>query len=104
MRHVGVNDGSPASQGTYGVDSVVHADPAQRSALARYAAHRKAAKYGSDGTAAARSALEQKWAHEVDPDGTLPLGERKRRIASARKAYYSRLQYLSVRARKRKQT
>ena len=50
-------------------------------------------------TAPARSAFNARFDREVDPDGVLPAAERARRAECARKAYFIRLAYLSVKAR-----
>ena len=58
------------------------------------------AKYDpKETTKAARAAFATRFEREVDPDGTLPEVERLRRAESARKAYFSRLAYLSAKAR-----
>ena len=51
-------------------------------------------------TRAARAAFEDRFVREVDPDRTLPEAERQRRAAAARKAYFTRLAYLSAKARR----
>lgn len=53
-------------------------------------------------TAAARRGLLDRFEREADPDGTLTLAERARRAEMLRKAYYTRLAYLSARARRRR--
>ena len=50
-------------------------------------------------TAAARSAFNNRFCREVDPNSVLPEGERLRRAEAAKKAYFSRLAYLSAKAR-----
>jgi hypothetical protein len=68
----------------------------ERSLRARAAAYARAAKYdGREVTAKARSAAWQKYLDEVDPDGSLPEPERKRRAESLRK---SRLLAASLKA------
>lgn len=52
-------------------------------------------------TAPARSAFNARFDREVDPDGVLPAAERARRAEYARKAYFTRLSYLSAKARAR---
>lgn len=47
-----------------------------------------------------RAGLEAKFLREVDPDGTLPDAERRRRAECARRAYYQRLALASARARR----
>ncbi|MGO9205037.1 MAG: hypothetical protein ACLQBX_02410 [Candidatus Limnocylindrales bacterium] len=51
-------------------------------------------------TKAARAAFEAKFEREVDPDGVLPLEERRRRAEMARKAHYARLALASAQARR----
>ena len=51
-------------------------------------------------TAAARLAFSSRFVDLVDPDRTLPDNERRRRAAAARKAYFTRLAYRSVQARR----
>ncbi|CAN5438245.1 hypothetical protein BH18ACT1_BH18ACT1_01110 [soil metagenome] len=53
-------------------------------------------------TAAARRAFVDRFEREVDPDGTLPEGERTRRAEAARKAHYTRLALKSAQARRRR--
>lgn len=51
-------------------------------------------------TAAARLAFSRRFVDLVDPDRTLPEAERTRRAEAARKAYFTRLAYRSVQARR----
>jgi hypothetical protein len=51
-------------------------------------------------TAPGRKAALEKFEHEVDPDGILEPAERARRAEHARKAHFTRLAYLSARARR----
>jgi len=53
-------------------------------------------------TAAARLAFSRRFVDLVDPDRTLPEDERRRRAEAARKAYFTRLAYRSVQARRAK--
>ena len=53
-------------------------------------------------TAKARQAFLGRFEREVDPDGMLPAGERQRRAAYARRAYFARLALRSARARARR--
>lgn len=55
-------------------------------------------------TAQARIAFMQRFEDEVDPDKKLSTSERERRALAARKAYFTRLAYLSVKKRRRKRT
>lgn len=76
--------------------------PAQRSLQNRYAAHRLHATHDSrELTKAGRAAFLAKFEAEVDPDGTLPEAERKRRAEHARKAYFTKLALKSAQARRR---
>ena len=76
---------------------------ADRSLIARLAAHELWARTAdpSARTAPARRALLDRFEREVDPDGALPVEERRRRTAMARQAYFARLAGASARARKR---
>lgn len=75
--------------------------PAERSLRARAAAYKLHSLYDSrELTANARSAMRDRFAREVDPDGILSPAERERRAECARKAYYSSLAAKSARARR----
>jgi hypothetical protein len=52
-------------------------------------------------TRAAREAFMDRFERKVDPDLSLPIEERQRRAEAAKKAYFTRLAYLSARARGR---
>ena len=66
--------------------------------LGAYSQH---AKYDvRETTKAARAARDQKFIDEVDPEGTLDPAERDRRVAAARKAYFTRISLLSAEARR----
>ncbi|GAA0986894.1 hypothetical protein ENKNEFLB_01939 [Nocardioides aquaticus] len=52
-------------------------------------------------TRPARDAFERRFLDEVDPDRSLPDGERARRAENARKAYFHRLALKSAQARRR---
>jgi len=52
-------------------------------------------------TAAARSSFESRWERIVDPESRLSVEERAKRAECARKAHFTRLAYLSVKARRR---
>ncbi len=57
-------------------------------------------KYDSrETTANARARFLDRFEREVDPDGTLPESERRRRAQYARKAHFARLALASSRAR-----
>jgi hypothetical protein len=49
----------------------------------------------------ARAAFEARFAREVDPDGVLPEGERRRRAMHARRAHFQRMAIASAKARAR---
>lgn len=68
-----------------------------RSRMAAYTLH--SMRDPRETTKSARAAFEDRFAREVDPDGTLAPAERARRAEAARKAYFTRLAYLSARAR-----
>lgn len=53
-------------------------------------------------TAPARKAFADRFAREVDPDGTLAPAERMRRAEHARKAYFLGLALKSAQARRKK--
>lgn len=82
------------------------ADPQERRLQARLAAHVSWSKTADPAarTAPARQAACERFEHEVDPGGTLPEAERKRRAEHARKAYFARLALLSVKARRKRGT
>jgi hypothetical protein len=74
--------------------------PAERSMRARIAAYTLHSTHDSAAlTAPARAAFKSKFERQVDPEGVLPEPERRRRAEAARKAYMTRLAYLSARAR-----
>lgn len=69
----------------------------------QFAAHRLHAQHDSrELTAAARAAFLDRFVSEVDPDHTLPEGERLRRAEHARRAYFLQLAYKSAKARRAK--
>ena len=68
---------------------------------ARMAAYMLHARYDPrETTKAARRAFNQRFLDQVDPDGRLPDAERRRRAEAARRAYFTRLAYLSARKRR----
>ncbi len=78
-------------------------DPALRVLRSRMAAYKlHSMRDARETTKAARAAFEDRFSREVDPDGILAPAERARRAAAARKAYFTRLSYLSAKARKAK--
>ncbi len=78
--------------------------PSQRSLRARLAAHELHAKVTdpSAHTAPARRAFLDRFARQVDPDGSLPAEERARRAEHAKRAYFLSLALRSSRARRNK--
>ncbi|MDP9364133.1 MAG: hypothetical protein M3Q10_07900 [Chloroflexota bacterium] len=78
-------------------------DPEEMARRGRIGAHRLHALYDSkELTAPARAAFLARFEREVDPTGSLPEEERRRRAEHARKAHFSRLARLSAHARRRK--
>ena len=74
-----------------------------RSLRARIGAYRLHSKYDSrELTAAARRAFMTRFEEQVDPQRTLPSEERARRATMARKAHFTRLAYLSAKARRQR--
>jgi hypothetical protein len=72
-----------------------------QSLRARAAAYRLQSLYDSrDLTANARTAFQDRFTKQVDPDGILPETERRRRAECARKAYYAGLAAKSAKARR----
>lgn len=53
-------------------------------------------------TAAARAAFLGRFEREVDPDGSLPPAERRRRAEAAKKLHFARLALRSAQSRRRK--
>jgi hypothetical protein len=75
--------------------------PQQRTLRAQIAANTRWSREDpKEGTRPARRAYERRFELEVDPDGTLPEAERKRRVAAAMRAHMQRLALASSRARK----
>ena len=75
-------------------------EAALRGRIGAYALH---ARYDPrETTRNARQAFLSRFLEEVDPDRTLPEGERLRRAESARKAYFARLALKSAQTRARK--
>lgn len=76
--------------------------PTERSLLARAAAHTLHSQVdGAEHTAPARKAFLDRFERQVDPDGVLEPGERRRRAEHAKKAYFTGLAAKSVAARRR---
>ncbi len=75
--------------------------PSERVMRARMAAYTLHARHDPhETTKAARSAFNQRFLDEVDPERRLPERERLRRADAARRAYFTRLAYLSARKRR----
>lgn len=83
-----------------------HLSASERTLRARLAAHSSWAntENRTARTAAATAASMSRFERQVDPDGVLDPAERARRADSARKAYYTRLAFKSVKARRAKAT
>ena len=87
-----------------------HGDPkmtplthGQRVLLGRLGAYTVHSRYdSSEIVRPAREAFMSRFERDVDPDGVLDPAERGRRADMARRAYFTRLAYLSARARARK--
>ncbi|MDQ3691866.1 MAG: hypothetical protein M3406_17900 [Chloroflexota bacterium] len=78
-------------------ESLTPAERSQRSRIGAYALH---ARYDARvTTAAARQAFDRRFLDLVDPGRRLSERERTRRAKAARKAYFTRLAYLSARRR-----
>ena len=72
--------------------------PSERVMRARMAAYMLHARHGPrETTKAARRVFNQRFLDEVDPERRLPERERLRRADAARRAYFTRLAYLSAR-------
>jgi hypothetical protein len=77
--------------------------PAERTLRSRLAAYRlHAIRDARETTKPARTAFLLRFEQEVDPDGSLPEAERRRRAESARKAYFTKLALQSAQARRRR--
>lgn len=76
--------------------------PGERKLRAQLAAHASWSKTADRKarTLPARAAADARFEREVDPDGVLPLAERRLRAESARRAYFARLALHSARARR----
>jgi len=72
--------------------------PAARTLRAKLAAHSLHAQ-GKTNTKPATEAFMRKFEKEVDPDGTLPPDERRKRAEHARRAHMARLALKSAQAR-----
>lgn len=77
--------------------------PAQRSLRARIAAYALHATHDPRVTTKpAREAFMARFEKQVDPDGTLPEQERRRRAEAAKKAYSNALALNSAKARRKR--
>lgn len=78
-------------------------DPADLALRGRIGAHLLHSRYDSKVlTAPARAAFLASFERAVDPDGSLPADERRRRAAHLRAAHFARLARLSALARRRR--
>ena len=76
--------------------------PSERVVRARMVAYMLHARYDPrETTKPARRAFNQRFLDQVDPDRRLTDHERHRRADAARRAYFTRLAYLSARSRRR---
>lgn len=74
--------------------------PEMRSLRARLAAFELHSRVDSKAhTEPARKAFLERFERAVDPDGVLPEAERRRRAELAKKAHFTRLAFLSAKAR-----
>lgn len=97
MRDKRTSSASPPSSGGKGMS------PLERTLRARAAAHAMHAKNDSQQTSAnGRAAFLASFEAQVDPDGTLPPEERRRRAEHARSAHFARLALASAKARRLK--
>ena len=95
MRDKRTSSASPPSSGAKGLS------PVERTLRARLAAHSMHAKHDArETTANGRATFLARFEAEVDPDGTLPPEERRRRAEHARSAYFTRLALAAVKARR----
>lgn len=75
--------------------------PGERTLRARMAAYALHSRYDPQQTTApARRAFASRFLDQVDPDRRLPEQERQRRAEAAKKAYFTKLAYLSARRRR----
>jgi hypothetical protein len=78
--------------------------PSQRQTRSRQASYESWANTEdrTKRTAPGRQGMLRKFENQVDPDRTLTPEERAKRVESARKAYYTRLSMLAVKARRQR--
>jgi hypothetical protein len=76
--------------------------PEERQLTAKLAAYESwaATPNRANRTAEARRKFDARFEDQVDPDRVLPEAERRQRADAARRAYYTRLALLSVKARR----
>ncbi len=79
-------------------ESLTPSERVMRARMAAYTLH--ARRDPRETTKAARRAFNQRFLDEVDPERCLPERERLRRADAARRAYFTRLAYLSARTRR----
>jgi len=79
-------------------ESLTPSERVMRARMAAYTLH--ARRDPRETTKAARRAFNQRFLDEVDPERSLPERERLRRADAARRAYFTRLAYLSARKRR----
>ena len=80
--------------------SITSHDMALRGRIGAFSLH--ASHDPRDTTKKARASFLATFEAQVDPDGTLPPGERERRAGCARRAYFTRLALKSAQARRRR--
>jgi hypothetical protein len=84
---------------------VARFDPQDMALRGRIGAFTTHARHDSrEITAPAREAFLSKFEQEVDPDGSLPPEERRRRAEHAKRAHFARLARLSAEARRKSKT
>src|SRR5215207_10068344 len=87
------------------VSYTIDIDPEEMSRRGRIGAHVTHSRHDArELTAPAREAFLSKFEQEVDPDGELPIEERRRRAEHARKAHMARISHLSAIARRKPET
>ncbi len=79
-------------------ESLTPSERVMRARMAAYTLH--ARRDPRETTRPARRAFDERFLDEVDPNRRLPERERLRRADAARRAYFTRLAYLSARKRR----
>lgn len=89
-----------------GYPTRARATAGERSQIAKLAAHSRWAKTvdRTAATQAARDGLTRRFEDQVDPDRSLPSGERAVLVESARRAHFQRLALKSAQARRAKRS